>query len=159
MADVKEEGGLRGTVDARRLLTPDERAKMIARIHSLVYWVGMLIPEHELLGDSEIDLREVVYDLTNKEHLSEEDVAKVNDLIALLKGKEHDLEKKLVHDPMSVETAKNLLEEICGLLRAIDELRSVESMEKAEFRMSEVMRRIEDAKRWQKFVDAISIRK
>ena len=131
---------------------------MLARIHSLVYWVGMLIPDHELLGDSEIDLREVVYDLTNKEELTEEDVARINELISLLKQKEHDLEKKLAHDPLSVEAAKGLLEEICGLLKAIDELRTVESPEKAEFRKQEVLSRVEDAKRWQKFVDAIKFK-
>jgi len=147
------------SIDARSLLTPEDRAKMLARIHSLVYWVGMLVPEHELLGDSEIDLRETVYDLTTKEKLTEKDVAKVNELIARLKQKEHFLEKKLAHDPMTMDTAKSLLEEICGLLRAIDELRSVESTEKAEFRKNELMGRVEDAKRWQKFVDAIQAKK
>jgi len=146
-------------IDARKLLTPDDRAKMLARIHSLVYWVGMLIPERELLGDSEIDLREVVYDLTNKDDLAPEDIAKVHELIALLKAKEKDLERRLAHDPMSIGTAKDLLDEICGLLRAIDELRSVESPEKAEFRKQEVMSKVEDAKRWQKFVDAIKYQK
>ena len=155
MSTIQEEKALGESIDARKLLASDERAKMIARIHSLVYWVGMLIPERELLGDSEIDLRKVVFDLTNKEVLSQEDIAKVNELITLLKGKERDLEKKLANDAMSVETAKDLLEEICGLLKAIDELRSVESMEKAEFSKKEIMSRIEDAKRWQKFVDAI----
>jgi len=157
MASAQNREGPVASIDARKLLTPDERAKMLARIHSLVYWVGMLIPEKELLGDSEIDLREVVYDLTNKEDLTDEDVKKVHELIALLKSKEKSLEKKLANDPMNVEAAKNLLEEICGLLRAIDELRSVESVEKAEFSKKEVMSRVEDAKRWQKFVDAIKI--
>ena len=157
MASAQTREGPVASIDARKLLTPDERAKMLARIHSLVYWVGMLIPEKELLGDSEIDLREVVYDLTNKEDLTDEDVKKVHELIALLKSKEKSLEKKLANDPMNVEAAKNLLEEICGLLRAIDELRSVESVEKAEFSKKEVMSRVEDAKRWQKFVDAIKI--
>jgi len=128
---------------------------MLARIHSLVYGVGMLIPERELLGDSEMDLREIVYDLTNKEHLTPEDVARVNEIIRLIKEKERSLERSLANDPMTLETAKELLEEICGLLRAIDELRSVETAEKAEFRKAEVMSRIEDAKRWQKFVESI----
>ncbi len=144
-----------GSIDARLMLTPEERAKMLARIHSLVYWVGMLIPEHEILGDSEMDLREVVYNLTTKEKLTDDDVAKVNELIRLLKQKERSLEKRLARDPMTRDTAKSLLEETCGLLRAIDELRSVESQQVAEFRKSEVMNRVEDAKRWQKFVDAI----
>jgi hypothetical protein len=144
-------------VDGAILLTDEDRAKMLARIHSLVYWVGMLIPEHILIGDSEIDLREVVYNLTTKEKLTPEDVAKVNELIRLLKDKEHYLEKKLAHDPMSLETGKALLEETCGLLRAIDELRSVESIEKAEFKKREIMSRIEDAKRWQRFLESIKI--
>ena len=128
---------------------------MISRIHSLVYWVGMLIPEQEILDDSEIDLREVVYNLTTKENLTEEDVARVHQLIDLLKNKEATLEKSLSRDPMTVSRAKDLLEEICGLLRAIDELRSVETIEKAEFRKQEVMNRVEDAKRWKHFVDSI----
>ncbi len=143
------------TIDGVSLLSDEDRAKMLARIHSLVYWVGMLIPEHLLVGDSEIDLREVVYNLTTKEKLTREDILKVNELIRMLKAKESYLEKKLAHDPLSLETAKSLLEETCGLLRAIDELRSVESIEKAEFRKKEIMSRIEDAKRWQKFLESI----
>jgi hypothetical protein len=144
-------------VDARAMLSPEERSKMIARIHSLVYWVGMLVPEEEILGGSEIDLREIVYDLTTKEKLTPSDVARVHELISLLKKKERSLESDLSKDPMTVAAAKDLLEEICGLLRAIDELRSVESVEKAEFRKKEVMNRIEDAKRWKHFVDSIKI--
>ncbi len=151
---TKTTGGVKG-IDARLLLTGEDRAKMIARIHSLVYWVGMLIPEQEILGDSEIDLRETVYNLTSKERLTPEDIAQVNELIRLLKAKERDLEKKLAHDPMTLNSAKELLEETCGLLRAIDELRSVETPEKAEFRKKEVLSRVEDAKRWQKFVESI----
>ncbi len=145
-------------IDARAMLTPEDRAKMIARIHSLVYWVGMLIPEQEILGGTEIDLREIVYDLTTKEKLTNEDVKRVHQLIDALRQKERTLETSLSRDKMTVETAKELLEEICGLLRAIDELRSVETVEKAEFRKQEVMSRIEDAKRWKKFVDSIKLK-
>lgn len=143
------------TIDARRLLTEEERAKMIARIHSLVYWVGMLIPEHELLGGRDIDLRKVVYNLTTKEQITDEEVSEARELIDLLKAKEHSLERKLSHDQMTTDTAKELLSEICGLLRAIDELRTVESIENAEFRKKEIMARVDDAKRWQKFLEAI----
>ena len=144
------------TIDARHLLTGDERSKMLSRIHSLVYWVGMLIPEHEILGGSEVDLRETVYDLTTKETLTPEDTARVNKLIGQLRKKESDLEKSLEHDKMTLDAAKGMLEEVCGLLRAIDDLKSVESPEKAEFWKKELMTRVEEAKRWQKFVEAIS---
>ena len=115
----------------------------------------MLIPEHEILGGSELDLREIVYELTTKEKLTPEDTAKVNKLIGLLRKKQHELESRLEHDRMTIDAAKGMLEEICGLLRAIDELKSVESVEKAEFRKRELMTRVEEAKRWQKFVESI----
>ena len=143
--------------DARKLLTEDERAMLLSRVHSLVYWVGMLIPEHELLGGSEIDLREVVYNLTSKDHLTSEEVAQVNELIRLIKAKEHILEKRLAHDPMTLDSAKAMVEETCGLLRAIDELRTVETVEKAEFRKADVISRLDDARRWQKFVESIKM--
>jgi len=115
----------------------------------------MLIPEHELLGGSEIDLREVVYNLTSKDQLTSEEIAQVNELIRLIKAKEHVLERRLAHDPMTLDTAKAMVEETCGLLRAIDELRTVETVEKAEFRKADVISRLEDARRWQKFVESI----
>jgi hypothetical protein len=146
-------------IDPRNLLSNDERAKMISRIHSLVYWVGMLIPERELLDGSEIDLREVVYNLTSKEKLTVEDVQEANDLIDHLKERERELEGQLSHDQMSKEAAKGMLDEICGLLRAIDELRSAENAEKAEFKKNALMNRVEDAKRWQKFVESITVAK
>jgi hypothetical protein len=142
-------------IDARKLLTEDERNLLLSRIHSLVYWVGMLIPEHEVLGGSEVDLREVVYNITSKEHLTAEEVGQVQQLIKAIKDKERILEKRLAHDPMTLDTAKAMVEETCGLLRAIDELRTVETVEKAEFRKADVMSRLEDARRWQKFVESI----
>ncbi len=155
MTSESPSSGPRAGIDARHLLTQEERSKMLSRIHSLVYWVGMLIPEHEILGGSELDLREIVYDITNKEKITPADTAKVNKLIDLLRKKEHDLERRLEHDRMTIDAAKGMLEEICGLLRAVDELKSVESPEKAEFRKNELMTRVEDAKRWQRFVKSI----
>jgi len=155
MNAVPEEVRTDDLIDARMLLTPEERAKMLARIHSLVYWVGMLVPERELLAGSEIDLREVVFKLTNKDVLTPEEQAQVHELIRLLREKERSLEKRLARDPMTVETAQSLLEEICGLLKAMDELRTVESPDRAKLRKSELLNRLEDARRWKKFAESI----
>ena len=43
---------------------------MMATVHSMVFWVGVLIPEWELVGGHEVELRETVYRLTTKEHLT-----------------------------------------------------------------------------------------
>lgn len=145
----------KATFDARRLLTEEERQKMISIIHSLVYWVGVLVPEYEMLDDHRVELRNLVFRLVTKEHLSAEDRAEMDELIASLKQKEHDLEHKLVHDPMTVQAGKALLEEIRGLLKAIGELRYAESEEVADIGTKEVKSRIEDAQRWNRFIEQV----
>lgn len=155
MSDTDGPGPPVKVVDGRRLLAEDERERMVATLHSLVFWVGVLIPEWELVGDREIELREIVYRLTTKEHLTEEDVQRIGDLVGLLGAREKELERKLAHDPMTVDAAKALLDETRGLLKAIDDLRSAETDEHASVGKDEVMARIKDARRWKEFVEQI----
>jgi hypothetical protein len=148
-------GAERPTVDVRRLLTEEEREKLISTIHSMVYWVGVLVPEYEMLENHKVELREIVYRLITKEHLTDEDKARMEALITSLKKKEHDLEHKLTHDPMTVQAGKALMNEISGLLKAIDELRSAESEDDADIGKKDAMSRMEDAQRWHTFIKDI----
>lgn len=141
-----------------RMLTDDERERMVSTLHSLVYWVGVLVPEYELVGDHEIELRDIVYRLTTADHLSEEDVARIERLIGRLKQREKELERKLAHDPMTMDAAKALLEEARGLLKAIDELRSAESEDHASVRREEALARVRDARRWHDFIESVKAR-
>ncbi len=149
-------GGETGArIDGHRLLTKEDRDRMFATIHSLVYWVGVLIPEWELVGDHEIELRETVYRLTTKEHLEPEDIRRIDSLALQLEEREKGLERKLMHDPMTVDAAKALMAEIRGLLKAIDDLRSAETDEHASVSKDEVMSRLDDARRWKDFIEQI----
>jgi len=143
-------------VDGRRLMTDEEREKMMSTIHSMVFWVGILVPEFEMVEDHEIELRETVYRLTTKDHLSDEDRVRIDALIESLRNKERVLELRLKHDAMTVDSAKALMEEIRGLLKAIDELRYAESIEHAHVGKDEVLSRVEDARRWHRFIQDIS---
>jgi len=127
----------------------------MATIHSMVFWVGVLIPEWELVGGHEVELRETVYRLTTKVHLTDEDIQRIDSLSKLLIAREKMLERKLAHDPMTVDAAKVLMEEIRGLLRAVDDLRSAETEELASVVKDEVMARIEDARRWKDFIEKV----
>jgi hypothetical protein len=142
--------------DARRLLTEEERHRMMSTIHSMVFWVGVLVPEYEMLDEHRVELRDQVFRLVTKEHLTEGDRAEIEALIASLKQKEHDLEHNLEHDPMTVQAGKALMEEIRGLLKAIDELRTAESEDTANVGAREVMSRVEDARRWHRFVEDVT---
>jgi hypothetical protein len=146
-------------VDGHRLLTEAEREKMISVIHSMVFWVGVLIPEYQLVGDQEMELRDTVYRLTTKEHLSPEDTESIDRLVGQLRTREKELERNLAHDPMTVDAAKALLEEIRGLLKAVDELRFAESEEQARVGKDEVVSRVEDARRWHDFMKQVRPRK
>ena len=143
-------------VDGRRLLTDDEREKMISTIHSMVFWVGILVPEFEMIEDHEIELRETVYRLTTKERLTGEDRVRIESLVESLRNKERALELRLKHDAMTVDSAKALMEEIRGLLKAIDELRYAESVEQAHVGRDEVLSRVEDARRWHRFIQDLN---
>lgn len=138
-----------------RLLTDEERQRMISTIHSMVFWVGVLVPEFQMVDDQAVELRDIVYRLTTKDHLSPEDVARIDGLVAQLKTREKTLERSLAHDPMTVEAAKALMMEIRGLLKAIDELRFAESEEMARAGKDEVVARVEDARRWHDFMKQV----
>ena len=141
----------------RRLVTEEERERMIATLHSLVFWVGVLVPEYELLGDHEIELRETVYRLTTADQLTDEDIDRIERLVGQLKMREREVERELAHGPMTVDAAKALLEEARGLLKAIDELRSAESEDHASVRKAEVMARARDARRWHDFIESVRV--
>lgn len=155
MSDAAGSAPADAPVDGRRLLTKEERDRMFATIHSMVFWVGVLIPEWELVGDHEVELRETVFRLTTKDHLAPEDLERIDGLVTLLNAREKELERKLAHDPMTVDAAKALLEEIRGLLKAIDDLRSAETDERASVGKEEVLSRMDDARRWKEFVESI----
>lgn len=155
MSEMTDLDGQSGRVDGRRLLTSEEREKMIATIHSMVFWVGVLVPEWEIVGDVEMELRETVYRLSTKENLTDEDIGRIDKLVKALEVREKELENKLAHDPMTVDAAKALGEETRGLLKAIYDLRSAETDDHASAGKDEVMARVEDARRWKDFVEQI----
>ena len=142
-------------VDGHRLLTEAERGKMISTIHSMVFWVGVLIPRYQLVGGLEVELRDTVYRLTTKEHLSPDDVERLDRLLVQLRVREKELEHSLEHDRMTVDAAKSLVERIRGLLKAMDDLRFAESEDHALAKKDEVVARLEDARRWHDFMKQV----
>ena len=121
----------------------------------MVFWVGVIVPEFEMVGDQEIELRDIVYDLSTKKDLTPEDITRIDNLFAMIKTRERELEHKLAHDPMTLDAAKELMDEIRGLLRAMDDLRFAEIDDHAEVGKEEVLARVKDAQRWKDFVDQI----
>jgi len=139
----------------KELLTEEEREKILARAHSAFAWVGNLIPDKEIFDGTMIELRNVVFRLRNKEGVTEDDRELARALIEKIKVRKHYLEEKLKNDKITKKNALKLLDEISGLIKAINDLHDLEVDEKIAQRKSALMSRIDDEKRWQKYLKEI----
>ncbi len=149
MTDHSETGV--GTGPETSKPTPEERRRILARIHSLFYWVGVLVPEEELIEDTRIPLRDIVYNFISKENPTEEEIQGALALAKVLEKKAHELEEKIKEGDITKAEARKLFEETAGLLRAVDDLRHAKG-DVLEVRTKALMAKIDDEKRWLEFV-------
>ena len=138
-------------------LTDTERAAIISRIHSLLFWVGKFIPQHEIVQGREIDLRDVIFQFVSKEKPTPDEIQGAKDLADLLETKARALEKEIKDREVTKANAYLMLDEICGLLRAVDDLRNSHG-EVAEYQKTALMAKVNDQRRWLQFVDELKIK-
>ena len=139
------------------LLTEEERQHILSRAHSVFSWVGNLIPDREKFDDTEIDLRNVIFKLRTKKGITDDDRDLARLLIVKIKKRKGELENKLKRDPMTLTTAKQLLDEISGLVKAINDLHDVETSKDLIERKGVIMSLVDDEKRWQKYLKKLKI--
>lgn len=139
------------------LLTDEERQRILDRTHSVFSWVGNLIPDREKFDNTEIELRNVIFKLRTKEGITDEDRELARLLIGKIKERKNELENRLKHDRMTLAAAKRLLDEISGLVKAINDLHDVEQSKELMERKNTIMSRVDDEKRWQKYIKRLKI--
>ena len=140
------------------ILTAEEREKILDRAHSLFSWVGNLIPDRENFDGIMINLREVVFALRTKKDVSDADRQLARILIRNIKNRKKELEERLKHDAMTKSLALNLLDEISGLVKAINDLHDLESSVDLDRQKAEIMDRVKDERRWQKYLKQLKLR-
>jgi hypothetical protein len=138
-------------------LSESERRATISRIHSLLYWVGMFIPQIETVNGRQVDLRDVVYKFVSKENPSLDEVQGAKDLSDILEKKARELELEIKERDLTRVHAHQLLDEICGLLRAVDELRFAHG-KTAKYKMTALLAKVNDERRWLQFVEQLKIK-
>jgi hypothetical protein len=136
-------------------LTEEDRRKILSRIHSLLFWLGKFIPEEELLEGEKVPLRDVIFRYIMKENPSPEEVQGALDLADALEMKARQLEKQLQEGRLTRGEAHVILDEICGLLRAVDDIRRSRGAN-APIKMKAMMNRVQDERRWLSFVKNIT---
>lgn len=140
-------------------ITEEERQHLLAGLHSRLGWLGKIIPYEVELGGKKCRLHEQVWELVNKDPLSEADKNQIDDCITLISKKEGEDEQKLKESSLTSEEANELFKETAGLLRAITELKDIESEgsgeKREQFQRLLTQNKVADAKRWVKFLKEI----
>jgi hypothetical protein len=132
-------------------LTTDDRIKIIGRIHSLLYWVGEFIPDEIEIDGKMILLRDTIFELISDPEPSPEKLGSAYALADRLDQEARRLEKRLRSGDISVENAHMILDEILGLMRAVDDLRHLKG-EQADQERKLLMDKVNDERRWMAFV-------
>lgn len=132
-------------------LTAEERKRILSRFHSLLFWVGEFVPELEEVEGREMPLRDVVFRFITERYPDEGTVRDARELASVLGRKAQELERDLEVQKMERPTAQRVMHEALGLLRAVDELRSIRP-EDQEVRAKALMATVNDEKRWLEFV-------
>ncbi len=135
-------------------LSREDRDKIVSRIHSLLFWVGEVIPQDIVVGDRKVNLRDIVFDYIVRDSHTEEERREAETLARLLDDKIKEMEREIKHGDVTRAKACGLMNEARSLLRAVDELRST-SEKDDQIKYRELMGKVEDAKRWQEFLKEV----
>jgi hypothetical protein len=139
-----------------RPLSEEDRTKIMARIHSALFWLGKFIPEEDLLDGRVVPLRDVIYKFVSKEQPTEEEVLEALSLADSMQRKARELEASLKNgENLTKGQAHMLLDEICGLMRGVDEVRTAKGAD-AQIKAKALMAKVHDERRWQDFVKSVS---
>ncbi|AGB49152.1 hypothetical protein Metho_0910 [Methanomethylovorans hollandica DSM 15978] len=138
------------------LITESERKKLLAELRTRLFWVGEKIPYFVEINGKKCKPHDRVWDLINKETLSDDENKQIEKCIAVLKEKESVDELELETKEMTREEAKTLSDETAGLLRAIMDLREIKEgvskKREKEFHEMFSTQRTEEIRRWLNFL-------
>ena len=142
------------------LITKSERAKLLNSLHRYVFWVGEKIPEKVEIDGKTIKLHEFIWEMINKNELSDEDKEHIEYYLTLLSKKEHEYTTYLETAEMTPENAKKIFNKTAGLLRAIMDLKELEKgprrEEERHFHEHLVQRKVAEAKEFISFLEEIN---
>lgn len=147
--------GESSTRGSGRVLSDEERRRILVRLHSTLGWVGVRIPDECDLDGRRVALRELVDRFVFDDHIDESERAEALALIDQLEDKSEILEEELAAEDLTLEEAERILKGAIGVLRAIDELKHLDDAEEWEDQRRAVMEVVDDAQRWRDFTKRV----
>ncbi len=145
---------------SQKYITDAERKQLLAALHSRLFWIGQHIPDYIEFEGEKYHLHNYVWEMIEKDTLTENEKSLIDKCIDIISAKEKEDEKELEEKPLTVEEAKSLYHETAGLLRAIMDLKEIESgaLKESTKRFQEqfIGQRVKDAKLWLEFIKNVS---
>jgi hypothetical protein len=141
-------------------ITDEERRHMLLALHSRLFWVGQHIPDYVEFEGETYPLHNYVWELIQKDELSPAEISKIDKCIEIISEKEKMDEKELEERYLTSEEARKLYHETAGLLRAITDLKEIESgtfkQNTKHFQEQFANQRVKDARLWLEFIKKVS---
>ncbi|MCD1293769.1 hypothetical protein CUJ83_02005 [Methanocella sp. CWC-04] len=129
------------------MLTEEERRHLEFKLTRLLEWVGAWIPGDVTVDNKKIPLHEIVWDLMNKDDLTDEDKELLTDLEYKLEKKFHqDVERIRESDKTEDEAIRDYCEAL-GLLRAIITLKDIAASPESIIGHGDLSRRINERRK------------
>jgi hypothetical protein len=145
-------------VDYDGVLDEKERRRILARIDSMFSWVGAAVPREVEVDGERIPLRDTIEELIMKDELDHEGRARITKLLKALKKKEASLKDLIRDGDISEDEAVDIYDEIRGIVRAVSKLRKIKSgedLDDLDVEKQSLMDKVDDEKRWKKFLDDV----
>lgn len=141
---------------SQKYITDEERKQLLSALHCRLFWVGQHIPDYVEFEGNKYPLHNYVWELIQKESLTPGEKSRIDKCIDIISAKEEEDEKELEEKPLTEEEAKSLYHETAGLLRAIMDLKEIESGTLKEdtkrFQDKFNEQRVKDARLWLEFI-------
>jgi hypothetical protein len=145
---------------SKKYITDEERKQLLSALHCRLFWVGQHIPDYVEFEGKRYPLHNYVWELIQKENITPGEKSRIDKCIDIISSKEEEDEKELEEKPLTEEEAKSLYHETAGLLRAIMDLKEIESGDLKEstklFQDKFDEQRVKDARLWLEFIKNIS---
>jgi hypothetical protein len=134
-------------------ISQEEREHLLNGLHRYLIWVGEKVPDEVMVNGKNIKLHELIWRCIHKKELSEQEKARLLELVNLLETKAKGDEEVLSKTLLTRDEAKRLYNEIASFIRAIMDLRDCEAGRVKLIESKEVInQKVDDARRWVGFL-------
>lgn len=134
-------------------ISQEEREHLLNGLHRYLIWVGEKVPDEVMVNGKNIKLHELIWRCIHKKELSEQEKARLLELVDLLETKAKGDEEVLSKTLLTRDEAKRLYNEIASFIRAIMDLRDCEAGRVKLIESKEdIKQKVDDARRWVGFL-------